>query len=627
MASTNQIVPKYQYPHVYTVINDNTQYIDTAETPIDRSYKFIAVFRSSKGKANKFVKMRTLNEFINHFGKSNYAKYGQPLMMPIAELASGNANVWCMRIMPEDAAIANSVLTAYYKADTENSKFLVKFKESHVENVFTEKALEAAASVNTEEADTLDGWTAVPLGYFMSVGSGICGNAYRWRITSNVDWEKDYTKKIFSFEILTTEQGITREATYNGSVVTSVDMEENLFINDVLFDKEDGSYHVNINIFEDAVAEIYEAYKSFCSGLVGDTALEAYVPALDEFDIFFGNKVGDPEDHYTHYEVVGSETDPTCIDVDSATGVALAGGTDGAFASEDFEAKETELLVKAFTGELDKLILSPKRIQASVLLDANYPYEVKKALAKLAIARDDAMLYLDCGTDISSFSMDVMRNLKNNYTAVFNNRIISKESQHYVTKDPHTKKKATVTTTYFIASNIVNHFDNFGTHTPFVKGYAQLSDYVKNSLEPSVEIFENTLKETLYTNRFNYFESIGENLFQRSTQNTSQLINSDLLEESNMHILFEMKRIVEDDAYNNTYNFTSKDDRARFQQKEEAKFASWVGSKVQSFKIRFDVNEWESERGILHCYIEVQFRNITKRTIIEIDVNKRDFLA
>ena len=78
MASTTQIVPKFQHPHVYTIINDNTQYVDTRETPVDRSYKFIAVFRSGKGVANKLVKMQDLNSFINHFGKSNYAKYGQP---------------------------------------------------------------------------------------------------------------------------------------------------------------------------------------------------------------------------------------------------------------------------------------------------------------------------------------------------------------------------------------------------------------------------------------------------------------------------------------------------------------------------------------------------------------------
>jgi hypothetical protein len=94
-----------------------------------------------------------------------------------------------------------------------------------------------------------------------------------------------------------------------------------------------------------------------------------------------------------------------------------------------------------------------------------------------------------------------------------------------------------------------------------------------------------------------------------------------------MHTLFELKRILEVDCFNNLYNFTSVAERANFTEYEKAKFADWIGRKVQSFNIRFDVNEWEAERSIVHCYAEVQFRNLNKRTIIEIDVNKRDFLA
>ena len=57
------------------------------------------------------------------------------------------------------------------------------------------------------------------------------------------------------------------------------------------------------------------------------------------------------------------------------------------------------------------------------------------------------------------------------------------------------------------------------------------------------------------------------------------------------------------------------------------KFADWIGRKVYSFTISFDMNTWEAERSILHCYVAVQFRTLNKRTIIEIDVNKRDFTA
>ena len=128
-------------------------------------------------------------------------------------------------------------------------------------------------------------------------------------------------------------------------------------------------------------------------------------------------------------------------------------------------------------------------------------------------------------------------------------------------------------------------------------------------------------------NRFNYFEAVGENRFLRSCQNTAQMGNSDLMEESNMAVLYELKHILEVDARERLYNFANADDRKRFTDYETAKFAPWVGRKLFSFDIIFDMNEWEAERSILHCYVAIQFRTLAKRTIIEIDVNKRDFTA
>ena len=85
-----------------------------------------------------------------------------------------------------------------------------------------------------------------------------------------------------------------------------------------------------------------------------------------------------------------------------------------------------------------------------------------------------------------------------------------------------------------------------------------------------------------------------------------------------------MKRIIERDITNNLYNFADADIRKDFKDYEMAKFASWVSRDVQSFDIDFRMNEWEADRSILHCYINVTFRGLMKRAILEIDINKRD---
>ena len=638
MASSVQIVPKYQHPHVETYVYDNTFYTEDSSVEVDDSIKLIAVFSSGKGIDNKFVKKTNLKSFTDTFGKSNPKKYGQPLMMPIAALNTGVASVWCMRVMPSDAAYANSVLSAYYKADVDSKMFTVKYKaKSFTDGEAIHNRDDIEVKGNTVESpDTLDGWTHLPIASIIAMGRGEYGQNYRWRITNNTEYERDYDKKFYTFEILSTENGLSRIATYVGTLVTPTDLQDTVQITDVIADEDMGSYPANIIVYEENVDALYNAYVDFLNQVAeAEPDTEIDIPTVNEFDPFFGLALNST-DALQFFTVQGSDgDDPKAIDLDIATGINFLGGTEGSFSEADPEAAE-EALVQAykdaFGGVTDKLILAPRRIACDFLLDANYPYEVKLALAELAHARNDCMLFLDCGIQ-PSFSSPTLGQMELDYASgIFHTEdndipMVSLNPQHYEVRDTHTGRKTTVTMTYFIAQNLPTHFAENGSHIPFVKSYAELTDFVPNSLAPSVEMFESDLKEELYTHRFNYWESIGESQFQRACQCTAQVGNSDLLEENNVHTLFALKRQLEYDCWINTYNFTSADERARFQQIEEAKFESWKGSRLDTLSIRFDATAWEAERSIVHCYVEVQFRNLHKRTIIEIDINRRNFTA
>lgn len=638
MASSVQIVPKYQHPHVETYVYDNTFYTEDSSVEVDDSIKLIAVFSSGKGIDNKFVKKTNLKSFTDTFGKSNPKKYGQPLMMPIAALNTGVASVWCMRVMPTDAAYANSVLSAYYKADVDSKMFTVKYKaKSFTDGEAIHNRDDIEVKGNTVESpDTLDGWTHLPIASIIAMGRGEYGQNYRWRITNNTEYERDYDKKFYTFEILSTENGLSRIATYVGTLVTPTDLQDTVQITDVIADEDMGSYPANIIVYEENVDALYNAYVDFLNQVAeAEPDTEIDIPTVNEFDPFFGLALNST-DALQFFTVQGSDgDDPKAIDLDIATGINFLGGTEGSFSEADPEAAE-EALVQAykdaFGGVTDKLILAPRRIACDFLLDANYPYEVKLALAELAHARNDCMLFLDCGIQ-PSFSSPTLGQMELDYASgIFHTEdndipMVSLNPQHYEVRDIHTGRKTTVTMTYFIAQNLPTHFAENGSHIPFVKSYAELTDFVPNSLAPSVEMFESDLKEELYTHRFNYWESIGESQFQRACQCTAQVGNSDLLEENNVHTLFALKRQLEYDCWINTYNFTSADERARFQQIEEAKFESWKGSRLDTLSIRFDATAWEAERSIVHCYVEVQFRNLHKRTIIEIDINRRNFTA
>lgn len=681
MAQSIQIVPKYSFPYVETVINDYTVVgnDDIIEVAAENIVRYIFPFVSSKGIDNKFIRKRTRSAIASAYGETNWKKYGQPLMQALNVAEAANSEVWCMRVMPDNATYAHNIISAYYKADTATEvataskrKFRIKYvQKASSENISTVKELlDAATELDGAATNGVytdgEGYTQIPgVVTIYSAGRGSYGNNYRVRLGQDVYYEKDYGIKYYDFEIISTESGLTKEATYVGSIVTSPKYNQATFITDILEDVEDGMVPVFINIDEDGIEDLYNAYVDWVKDLVEDLETElaaatdedtvaklnaliaeaTNIPDIDQFDIIFGRNVattatnsfiefpkartadvvlseGDDEDAYI-FNATYTESDIVCWD--SITGAKLFNGDDGYFATpvegKTVEDAIEECYIKAFSGVYDKRILTAKRIKANALWDANYPMNVKKTMADLALLRNDAICYLDAGI-MSSFGNTELENLINDYS-VFDDYKISKNVHHYYIKETTSKKRVPVTITYFLSRQYADHTMNYGSHIPFVKSYAQLTGHIKDSLAPSVEDFETELKEALTENRFNFFETIDDNVYQRATQNTAQMTSSDLLEENNVSTLYEMKRIIENDIINRLYDFTDSDARQRFRTYEIAKFANWSGREVEHFDIDFRMNEWEAERNILHCYIDVTFRGLQKRAILEIDVNKR----
>lgn len=642
MAQEVQIVPKYLHSHVETYINDYTQFEDEAVNEVDTNNKFICVFRSSKGIDNVLVKKTKLDDFKKTYGSSDYAKYGQPLMMPIAMLKSESATVNCMRVMPDDAFAANSILSLSYKMDEAAGKMIIKYSSSYIDKDafkddlgvidttafnthkrFKKELRIQAQNLRNDEPD-VDGFKTIPLVTFRMAGRGVYGNDYRWRISRNTDYEYNYGIKMYSFEALNASNGIETESTAVGCLVTSQKYSGLTLINDILDNKENGSLVMDVQVFDDYVEDLYNEFVEFVTSLDADKQDE--IPDIDEFDPLFGMGVASSTKN-KNIEIMAETLNGDIISVDRVEGVPLSGGNDGAFDSSNDEQAiyeaEMECYTKAFQGDYDRFILSTRRTPCDALLDANYPFPVKKVLAELANLRESSICYMDAGIETTLYNVD---NVIEEYS-VFNTRNISKEFQHYTVKDYDTKKKCEVTVTFFYAQALAAHYHNYGSYIPFVKSYAQISGHVKNTLEPCITDLDMDLKEKLYINRINYFEEIEENVYQRCSQNTAQMENSDLLEENNMNTLFEIKKIVERDCWDGLYDFTSAESRALFSEVEQAKFSDWQGSRLDTISIEFSVNEWEAERSIVHCYIAVQFRTLNKRTIIEIDVNKRNFLG
>jgi hypothetical protein len=307
--------------------------------------------------------------------------------------------------------------------------------------------------------------------------------------------------------------------------------------------------------------------------------------------------------------------------LDRLDGVPLMGGNDGSFADGiELEGELLEnLYIKAFAGDLDRTILSPRRVPAKFILDANYPLAVKRCIVELAVKRYDMFVYLDAGIITTHDEAIIF----GEDTRDLNYRIISKGYQHYQIRDPFNGKKVPVTYTYHLATSLAKHIDLNGSHIPFTgEAYAVIPNAVKNSVLPVLDEYDEEKKEELYDLRLNYYEALAENVFARGTQTTAQDLDSDLSEEHNMIMTLEIKDIAEKETISRRYNFAEPEDRQLFTEvlTERTKHYKDV---VRSISVLYDMTEEEEARSILHCYVEITFKTIAKSSIVELNINRR----
>ena len=174
-----------------------------------------------------------------------------------------------------------------------------------------------------------------------------------------------------------------------------------------------------------------------------------------------------------------------------------------------------------------------------------------------------------------------------------------------------------------LASLLPNHIHDIGDHRPLVgEEFGKLTGAIKNSLLPIIDGDDLELKDELYDLRVNYIEAIDESTFVRATQQTSQHEETDCSEEHNVYMLMNMKRIVERKVQSMIYDFAEPADRLRFDEDVDQALRFYK-EKVRGFKIRFAMSYNEEQQSILHCYLDVVFKTIAKRGVIEINIQNR----
>ena len=524
-----------------------------------------------------------------------------------------------------------------------------------------------------------EGYTMVYLMAIASKGRGAYGNNLGIRISSDSRSDRENDYKNYYLQVYESDTLI--ESTHISFYDNAITDSETLFADSVINDPETGSANIQIVTNPAGFVELANAYKTNVLDKLKDPELEKYASsiglsnlkdtsnpedpwnvlkgymALDasNFDYFLGiNKflqtkvtVANRSAIY-RYQVEPSGSAEGVVALTDLTGVDMAGGTDGMFDAEAnretdvttainaayeyaFDPDEIpmekteEYTANGWVAAVDRSIYSKTRWPIDLILDANYDYTIKNAIASLCARRGDCMAGLDLCTGIET-SSDILNRLIYIDSATSNRNCFVDAYQMKI-RDPISKKIVEVTSTYWMAGAYPANFDqNNGKHIPLAGGAygtIEMDELVKNSIFPIFdEAMDSSMMEQLADYRVNYAQINPKNVMIRAMQSTRQDSLSALSECNNMFILMDIKRDCETLCGQYSYNFLESTDLSRFNRDAEQLLTKYSQAQVRSITATFSSTDAEQEQGILHLTIELSHKRLIKTAIVDIYVNK-----
>jgi hypothetical protein len=591
-------------------------------------------YLSDKGRDNQVEQLTSLTTFLKEKGLPVFKRHGQAIYNVINWLRGGG-QVFGMRLMPDDASYANSVLNVKtkstlvpvykkkadgsYEKDLSNNRIPIKGEDgtpittNGVEIILEIKTLSGLTSKSNIKAEVealagtvdTDGYTNHPILVMAVKGRGDYGNKYSYRLTLNTSMEDTYDFRVYDLSIL--------ERTKNGNMVSlegpfqvslfpeAVSIAgSSMFIGQVVSDySKEVDFVFNEAAYDELVDSIMEATKS-PDGYVFEN------PQAIDF-IFGRNKRNELEE----VVVVGDG-----VNVDHFEGIVFEKGSDGSFSAKNADRNEAiqSALVNAFTGLIDAGVLNKKKYPLDVVLDANFPIPVKNAIAEFCSERKDVFGVLDTGVLASSSSALAWRanEFQNSsiYCGIF--------GQSFSVYDAFTSMDIPVTSTYFLANKIPYNDAQYGVQFPFVGPNRGLIAGFK-SLDWNPNEYE---KEDLYKARINYVEQDFRNT-KFMSQLTTQFKTSSLSNINNVRVLLKMIRKIEELAENFYFEFPDQSTLNSFNSSINSSLSEWTNNGACSVaRGSAYQNEYDKDQKIARVRIEVVFNNVIERILMEFNIGK-----
>lgn len=623
---------KFRHPHDETVIIDNSEI--KVESTRNSGAKLLAAVVTSKGIDGETKTFSDFSKLVKEYGLPDMRRYGQSYYQVLNWLKSGGT-AQVLRITADDATYSNLMVLADVETLTEQKKneheqplyttpsgeevtessgntpiMLKKIKITYRgESLVDLKSFEEdIVKEKMKGKDTSSGnRKTIPLFTVLSKGKGEYGDAYRVRITPNLMADRDTAYRNYMFELFLNENGLSKAADP---------------VNVALFPEAQNNYRRSEFIDDVIKSDIYPI-KLFSYDFGFSKVMAEVLPVLQEanpdaglteenVDFLFGfTKAGEL---YEGLEIVN-----TALPLTAVEGIKLSGGNDGKFAMSNSERQQhiTAQYVRAFNGDIDQNFHNKKKFPADIILDANFPVEVKKAILNCRAKRNDCIYLPDGGILNSLQATKAWR--KSDFT-VDDWAVAAPYFQHFNTKDEYTGKEIKVTIPYLFSILLPKHFANVGSHRPMAgENYPIRDIIIEGSLKPV--IYQPEDKSEFYDLRINYLEE-DVNAVIIGTQLTSQTKTSELSNMNNIFVLFEIKRAIETLVPRFRYEFTDTDaDMANFNRD-----VSQVLQPFQDYKCKYvegvvSQTPGQRDQHILQTKLNIGFKSFAEKNQIILNID------
>ena len=471
--------------------------------------------------------------------------------------------------------------------------------------------------VQVDPTPDANGYRAVKVFEVCARGRGSWGNNIRWKLESyargdRLSQYKNYTLSIYEISNATLTKKEEFTVAFSPSAVNADG--DTLYADYLIGDPFDNSSYVVLVSNPLAFQEMFAAYAEVCP----DTSLTA-----EKFDPLTGRQFGTSMQSIENLFI--DTTSNGVVSVSGASGIALGGGSDGDFDpnSPNRDKAMAAAYLRAYSGEIDRNVRSKKMFPTDVILDANFDVATKEAIHNLVVERQDCMGVFDLGIKFNTFAglMEELADLE--VWCTDRNETI--EGYRGKIQDPVSWKIVPVTSTYALASMLPLHFQQHGDkHVPMAgSSYGIMTGFISGTAWPVYDDdLDSTIMDTLTESKVNFLKVNTRKQVVRGAQTTRQDADTNLSEMSNVFILLDIRRDAIQICEQYEYNFAREQDLQRFNKSAKLLAEKYQDNQVKQISAEFDMNDWESERGILHLYVDFVHENIIKRSIVEISVNR-----